>query len=228
MNKFVIYTVLLCTVVSSLPAQSMAYEPLHNLVDAARNAIATTMGEADYRLELTEPDPRLTLVRCEQALDTHFTHQAWRQGGRLTVGVSCQVPRPWKVYLTGQLRLYRSVWVLTRGKRRGERIMVEDIKQEKREVSRLSSKMPDNPVGLQLTRNLGAGVVLAQNHLTTPTLIQRGDPVTILSKTEGFSVRMTGAALAHGKAGQRIDVRNRSSGRTISARVEGIGLVVVP
>jgi len=51
--------------------------------------------------------------------------------------------------------------------------------------------------------------------------VHRGDRITIVARGDGLSLSATGVALENGRPGQRILVRNPSSGRVLHATVTG-------
>ncbi len=74
-------------------------------------------------------------------------------------------------------------------------------------------------VGKSSRRALRAGQVVEPPWLTEPLLVHRGAEVSIVANNGGVSVTTTGEALAGGRAGDLIDVRNATTGRVIRARV---------
>ena len=59
-------------------------------------------------------------------------------------------------------------------------------------------------------------------------MVRRGDRVGIEVQTAAVTIRMNGEALADGGVGQRIPVRNVSSGKRLEAIVRSAGTVEVP
>lgn len=76
-------------------------------------------------------------------------------------------------------------------------------------------------------RPMGAGEVIYLSNLEDVPLISRGDTVSLVY--EGSFVRLTATAeaLADGRAGETIPVRNMQSRREIAAQVVDGGTVVV-
>jgi flagella basal body P-ring formation protein FlgA len=58
-------------------------------------------------------------------------------------------------------------------------------------------------------------------------LIAKGQDVTILATGANIQVRMAGVALQKGQQGERIDVQNSSSGRTVQAVILDGGTVQI-
>ena len=86
---------------------------------------------------------------------------------------------------------------------------------------------PERVIGKKLKRGLARSGVLTPRMLTSEKLVKRGSEVLILARGGEFSVRMKGKALRDGGLGERIEVRNSSSGRKLSAIVIQSGMVEV-
>lgn len=58
--------------------------------------------------------------------------------------------------------------------------------------------------------------------------VERGDPITVVVRGRGFSVRQAGEAMEHGAIGDWIAVRTERQRDPIRARVERPGLAIIP
>ncbi len=77
----------------------------------------------------------------------------------------------------------------------------------------------DAVVGKSSRRALRAGQVVEPRSLAEPLLVRRGAEVSIVAKNGTVLVTTGGEALASGRDGDVIDVRNARTGRVIRARV---------
>ena len=77
----------------------------------------------------------------------------------------------------------------------------------------------DAVVGRSSRRALRAGQVVEPRSLAEPLLVRRGAEVSIVAKNGPVLVTTAGEALASGRDGDVIDVRNARTGRVIRARV---------
>jgi flagella basal body P-ring formation protein FlgA len=82
-------------------------------------------------------------------------------------------------------------------------------------------------VGMQLKRQIQAGVPIPVAELMQPTQITRGAPVRLLLQVGGLSLAGQGVALESGATGEQIRVRNVSSQAVLQAEVVGPGVVRV-
>jgi flagella basal body P-ring formation protein FlgA len=88
---------------------------------------------------------------------------------------------------------------------------------------------PAMVIGMQLKRQIQAGVPIPVSELMQPTQITRGDPVRLQLEVGALSLTGQGVALESGAIGERIRVRNVSTQAVLEAEVVGPGVVrVVP
>lgn len=106
---------------------------------------------------------------------------------------------------------------------RGEKVERDDLSQESRDTSSLRGEHFTDPAkvaGQEAKHRLRPGRVISEQDVSPPVLVKRGSRVTITSSGDGgFAVSMKGEALADGRKGETIPVRNLSSEREIDAEV---------
>lgn len=184
---------------------------------------------ADAEIEIGRLDPRLRLRQCTAPL------QAFAVGNRSPIGatsvaIRCEGDHPWKLYVTARVVVYSDVLVAARPLNRGEPVQAGDLRRERKDLSRLPYGYltdPVNATGKVLKRSYLAGQVLQPRQLAAPTLIKRGQQVTLHARAGGIEIRMGGQALSDGSAGDRIRVRNTSSDRVVEGEVVAKGVVKV-
>ena len=82
-------------------------------------------------------------------------------------------------------------------------------------------------VGKQLKRRIPQNKIIKVNYVKSPTLIKRGEIVSIVAENNGYSVKMSGTAMADGIYGERIRVKNLSSKRIIEGTVKKAGIISI-
>lgn len=85
----------------------------------------------------------------------------------------------------------------------------------------------DECVGMEATRTIAAGQVLTADALRQPTLVKRGEAVTVYARSRGVMVRVTGRALESGSRGSVIPIESLENRQRFLARVSGLQQVVV-
>lgn len=208
----------------------VAIEPLDVIQATAQSFADATFGGADITVTTGRLDPRLRLAACADGLEAFLPPGAGSGRGG-TVGVRCNGPRPWVLYVPVTVRETREVVVLARPLGQDAVIGADDLALERRDVSRLAGgyfAADDLPVGQVLRRPLPAGAVVGPRQVAPRKLVRRGGQVILAARVQGLAVRMTGIALADAAAGDRIQVRNLSSKRVVEGVVGADGSVEVP
>lgn len=204
-------------------------EPLARIQDAALKAVRTAAPAHASRVRLhAQPlDARLRLAACAQPLQTSLPGGRVR-GNRVSVAVACTGPQPWTVRVAVSVHLYMKVLVTTRALARGDHLGAGDLGLVERDLSTLGYGYVTDPAqlaGRALARPVNAGAVLTPAMLAHREVVRRGDRVTIESGSGAVRVRAVAEALGAGDDGQRIRVRNLSSGQVVDATVVGPGRV---
>ena len=114
--------------------------------------------------------------------------------------------------------------------RKGHLIRHNDVHLMKKEITNLNSlhlSDPTRAINLVLKRTLRKGDIINANTLAKPTLINRGDQVSILASNNGFTISMKGTALKKGSLGDKIRVKNTRTNKIIQAVVTNKNTVKV-
>jgi len=196
---------------------------LRNLADAPM-----TRGASRVEVSAGALDSRLRLAACDTPI--RIRADLSREASRVNARVSCGAPTPWAIYVPAQIRVYRPVVVANRALSRGETVAPNDVMLEERDI--LSPGAPpllrlEDAIGLSARRAIPANSVLSTSVVEQPVLVHRGDRVSVTSRAGTIAVRTTGEALADGRSGERIRVRNLQSEKIIEATVTGPGTVEV-
>jgi flagella basal body P-ring formation protein FlgA len=209
-----------------------ATQPLETIAAAAEQharQFAKAQGLADAEVRAGSLDPRLRLKLCEAPLETFSNDNALR-GGRTTVGVRCTGAAPWTLYVPVNVTAYTYIVLVDGPLPRGTVLNASHLRREQRPLHALPPQYLtdiDQAVGRTLTRAVSGATVASPNMLQTRDLVAKGQEVTILATGAKVQVRMAGVALQKGQQGERIDVKNTSSGKTVQAVIVDGGTVQV-
>ena len=113
---------------------------------------------------------------------------------------------------------------------RGNTLMTEDLGSQERVVGEGELIYPgdeDDVVGKVLKKNVAAGTVLTNQMLDSPRVIRRGGLVTIVGQSGPLFVKARGKAEEPGRLGDKIRVKNLSSGREVVGTVADDGTIIV-
>lgn len=183
----------------------------------------------DFKIQLGKIDHRLRLPHCEDPLKV-FKAPGNHHFGNVSVGVRCKNPKPWTVYTSSRIAVYKHVVVLTKAVPRGAMITNRTITKKRVDLSRTHRQYAtelDEVLGKIAKRPLATGSVLNINALSNPKAITYGQQVIILARAGGIHIRMKGTALMDGSTGQRIRVKNANSNRIVEGIVISKGIVRV-
>lgn len=212
-------------------AARAADHPVEDIAAAAGAEALRLASPAARGLKVEEArvDPRLRLARCSRPLAAKAA-PGGRAGGRTTIEVSCAAPA-WRVFVPVTVAARLPVVVAARPLPVGRPLAAEDLALVERDVHALPRgyfTRPEDVIGLEVGRALGAGEALTPAVTRAGTVVRRGQEVILLARTDGIAVRMRGEALADGGLGQRVRVRNLSSAREVEGVVRSAGVVEVP
>lgn len=215
--------------VAATPAQN--WHPLDDIRATAADFVAQRVGKPGETTSVKagELDARLRLHRCDQELE------AWLPaGGRLaantTVGVRCGAPRPWKLFVPVRVSITAPVLVAANSLPAGTVLSAGDLTVADRELSKLHYgylREGEVVTGMVLRRKVAAGQPLRSELLTAPHIVRRNQQVILSSGGGSVHIRMAGTAMSDGRRGQRIRVKNLSSGRIVEGVVRSSEVVEI-
>lgn len=215
---------------ASATANTAALQSVQVIQDAVQSFVQASLDPAgQYQISSAQIDPRLQLAACTENLDI-FSQSGEIKAGRNTIGVRCPGVNNWTIYSTVAVKSFGQVLILTKQLSRNDRVSPQHIAAEMRDTSTLQRGYLTDAADIidqQATRVIPVGSVLYKSQFTAPTLIKRGERVSIQSGKAGLLITSTGVAMMDGTQGQQISVKNVSSQRVIQATVVNSGLVNV-
>jgi flagella basal body P-ring formation protein FlgA len=119
---------------------------------------------------------------------------------------------------------------LTRAVNKGEVITADDIsvtKQPRRAVGNAKAIEPKEIIGLAAKRALRPDQQVAFADFAPPTLVTRGDTVTLVFELPGLMLSARGTAMDNGTKGEAVAILNPTSKRIVHGTVIGQGKVQV-
>lgn len=173
-------------------------------------------------------DPRLKLAHCS-VLEFDVRDIAGN-GGAISVKAQCTAPTPWTVYIGAQVDVFRDIVVTRRAVRRGEIVTQADVTTQSMNTAQLRSGYISDPslvLGMEVRRNLDPAEPLRDALLAEPLAINRGQIITLASRSGAIEVNTLGEALSNGHIGDQIRVRNLSSERVVYAHITEPGIAVI-
>jgi flagella basal body P-ring formation protein FlgA len=172
-------------------------------------------------------DPRLRLVRCTGGMHGQLPAGA-QLLARTMVGVACEGPVHWTVYVPVTVESRVAVLVLKHPVPRDAVLTSNDVTVESRKVTGLATAFLSGVDDLQArttSRPLPMGTTLTMDMFRADMVIKHGQDVTLIASAGGIEVRAAGRALADAAGGTRVKVQNLSSLKVVEGVVEGPDVV---
>ena len=225
----VVITLIQVTTYAAASTKQQSHSELGGIAAAALEEKARSRGLQSVHVEVFPLDQRVSLPECGESVRV-LKDRNQSVLGRVTIGMRCETPEPWTIYLRGRVTSFASIPVLTAPINRSEPIGEDDVVFQDMEIDTdLRGVVLDTRqiIGKIAVRNLAANEPLRQSDLKAPQLISRGQSVTITSRAGGLVVTMKGKALGNARAGDRLWVQNQSSNKRVEGEVTPEGEVLI-
>jgi len=124
--------------------------------------------------------------------------------------------------VSGKVERYQEVIHTVRAMKRDEVVADADIESIRVSIADHPDRyltQRDQVVGKKLLGNVRPNQPLSPRDLDQPSLIKRGDPVTIVYRQEGIRLSTRGEAKENGAQGERVRIRNIDSKKNILCQV---------
>lgn len=210
-------------------AHAAPYQPLSSIRDTAQAFVMQHASGGRIEASVGALDTRLKLPVCAEALNA-FLPPGGRIGGMSSVGIRCQKPKPWSLYVPVNVKIFTPVITASRPMMAGNRITSNDLQTIEMDIASLPAgyfSAPEQVLNQLVKRSVSAGTVFSPGLVEAAPLVRRGEQVILLAETQGIQIRSTGKALMDGVAGAVIQVRNSSSQRIIEGVVTSAGIVKI-
>jgi flagella basal body P-ring formation protein FlgA len=175
-------------------------------------------GEEPAMVRAGELDPRVKLAACTQPLSFNIAPGQNSQQ-KVHVAVSCNDKPGWRLFLPMSLSRQQWVWVANRTIMAATPFNAAHWQRQRRDVASLPCAAfdKDTLTAYEAKMTLASGTVLCENVLRAKTIVERGRSLTLTADQGSIQIRAIVEALDNGGIGQRIRVKNNSTGRIIDA-----------
>ena len=225
---------MLLGIVSLTPAPASAAVQALDTIRRVASEFALQRAESDHGGHVTATvgrlDNRLRLPACSTTL-VAFSAPGRQSMGRLSVGVRCDSPATWTVFVPVHVQVFRKVTVAATTIPHHTPISAAMLRTRERDIGRLQHGYYlglEAVLGKQLRHTVAEGTAIFPDMIWTPRLVRRGQRVSIRGGSPRVRVSALGVALADGKKGDRVRVRNLKSGRIIEGEIIAKNTVQVP
>ncbi len=215
---------------SPVLAESGKFESIDKIKATARAFLSShseIQDQASTTVSIGNIDARLTLPTCGAPLEAFLPSGAKVQG-KTTIGVRCQAPRPWTLYVPAKVASFSQVLVTNSPLRRGHLVSAEDVSLQSRDSSSLNRAYlsdPEQVIGKVLKKNLARKALFTNAVLAEPHVIDKGQHIDLQAGSGGLQVSVTAIALSSGAVGEKIRVKNLSSSKIVEGTILASGAV---
>ncbi len=131
---------------------------------------------------------------------------------------------------TARVRIWSQAAVAARRLKRHEVVEENDIRLERREVTRVFDGYfvsADDIVGKRTTRTVSSGALFSSSSVEPVPMVTRGSDVSVMVVIGAVAITTRGKALEDGDLGGRIKVRDCTTGKRLTGEVAGEDLVLL-
>jgi flagella basal body P-ring formation protein FlgA len=226
---------MIAVLVASLPCVGAgpvgAVESIATIEAAAHSYVRSLLppGDTQTQISVLPLDRRLRLAQCGSALTARLP-VGTNLAARATVGVTCDGPTHWSVYVPVVVESHISVLVLRHAVARDTHLTADDVAVETRRTAGTAAAYLDAVTelpGRTVRRPLPIGTALTVDMFVADTVIHRGQEVTLVAGAGPIEIRATGRAMMDAPTGARIQVQNLSSLTVVEGIVESADVVRV-
>jgi len=135
-----------------------------------------------------------------------------------------------KIKMSGDVKLFGNVLCLRKRVPRDTILTEEDVQVMRRDIGNLNDTFfsePEEIIGKQLKNTLNTGAILFSRHIQSPTVVKRGDLVSIVARSPSMLISVPGKSKNDGAKGDIVRVKNMMSRKIIFAEVINEGEVEV-
>lgn len=211
---------------ANAPAQRQDAEMLRQTVEQfLRKQSAHLPGEVTVTSGAV--DARMNLPACPAP--QAFLPPGGRLWGKTTVGIRCNAPSPWTVYLSATVRVVGDYVATAVPLAQGQTLGTHDLAKVRGDLTSMPASIVTDPaqaIGRTTAMSLPAGAPLRQDILRSQKVVQSGQIVKLVSIGHGFRVTADGKALGNGTEGQIVQA-STANGQVVSGVARANGIVEV-
>lgn len=147
--------------------------------------------------------------------------------GRISIGLRCASPAPWKRYVQAYVGVRGRYYVAAQPIEAGQPLGLDDVSERSGDLAALPRSVVTDPSalhGVVAANRIAAGAPLRKELLRGTVVIQQGQTVKVLAQGAGFSVSTEGRAMTRAEVGATVQAKTRD-GRLVSGIADEEGQI---
>jgi flagellar basal body P-ring formation protein FlgA len=172
-------------------------------------------------------DARLNLTACDDP--TVFLPQGGKINGKTTLGIRCNSPKRWNIFVAAQVQLIGDFLVAATPLAQGHVVTESDIKKVSGDIMGLAAGSVTNQeyvIGKTLQQSVPAGTTFKTTGLKSALAIQQGQMVKVVAIGKSFNVSTDGQAIGNAAEGQ-VTKAKTTSGQLVTGIAKAGGVLEV-
>jgi flagella basal body P-ring formation protein FlgA len=181
----------------------------------------------DAEVVIWLPNKADNLPDCESTIQYQRATPNNAPIGRVNYLISCTHPN-WKIRAHAKVKIGLDVWHAKTDINPNQILKKQDIQLQRGVISRHTQRFITSSqqlINQQTKRRIRSGKIILPSQLQQRLLVERGDEVIIKAGSGSFVVSMKGKAQQNGQLGDKIYIKNLSSGNEIQAKIIASGVV---
>ena len=223
----ILFTILALCYLLQLPATAASFDRTF-IEDLAKRSVEDSFTQINNRqvsVTAAKLDPRITIKPCDENL--HANIPDIHNSRNVNVKISCEGSSPWSLYVPVKVIINAPVVVAKYAIDRGSLLTPDNIQVAYIDEKRLRGEAivdASSLYGAKTKRNLVKGKVISPNHICS---VCKGDNVTLIARSNTFSIKTSGTSVSNGHVGDKVRVKNNRSGKLVTGLVSGVNKVTI-
>lgn len=172
-------------------------------------------------------DSNMKLAQCPDV--QVFLPSGSRAWGKTSVGVRCNAPSIWTIYVQATVNVVAPYLVAAAPLAQGQVVTSQDVLFESGDLTQLPAGVftdQAQAIGRLVNISINAGTVLRQEMLKISPVVQQGQTVMLTTVGKGFTASAEGQAMSKANEGQIVQVKV-ASGQIVTGIARSGGQVEV-
>jgi flagella basal body P-ring formation protein FlgA len=218
-------TLIYLAIVNPSVAMKFDRDYLYNFIKSYVENNISVPAQGKLKVEVSKIDPRISLQSCLSTLTANIPEN--HNGRNVNVKIICPDEDPWQLFIPVRIQTIIPVLVTRMRINKGTLLNNTNIEIIFKDSGKIRGTVLTNPkivTGARTKRNLSQGSAITNKNTC---FVCKGEPVSIIAKSDNFEIKSNGIALKDGSLGDIISVRNKKSGRVVQGQVNAINRVVI-